>query len=190
MAAAHLAFSVEKTSLSHLCHIYFMSVTLVCTAMVLIPDYTGTSLQGNKAFQCWRQSPATKEAANSTKNMSCYAALSAQFSCKNQVPQGPAIISLFTLPWRGDDSDKAPGEGICESTAAYPTALPARGAGRLWWNCLSQQPLHSHALLLLLSPLPWRKVCILDRSPFLLSALSGTLQPILKDSASLAAAHK
>lgn len=62
-----MAFSVEKVCLSYLRHIYFTRVTSVCTIVMPIPDYPGTSLQGSKASRCRHRSPATKRTANSTK---------------------------------------------------------------------------------------------------------------------------
>lgn len=80
----------------------------------------------------------------------------------------------------GDDSAEVPSKGTCVSAAACLTALPARGAGRLRCRSISRQPLRSHAVLLLLPPPSWRELCTLERSPFLLSALSGALQAILR----------
>lgn len=107
--------------------------------------------------QCWHQSPATKPAAN-YKSMSHYAAMSAHLAAKGKVPEGPAVISLSSLPWREGDSAEVPSKGTCASTAAGLTALPAWEAGQLCCSSLSPQALYSHTGQLLLSPLPWRKV--------------------------------
>lgn len=74
--------------------------------------------------QCRHQSPATKPAAN-YKSMSHYAAMSAHLAAKGKVPEGPAVISLSSLPWREGDSAEVPSKGTCASTAAGLTALPA-----------------------------------------------------------------
>lgn len=104
--------------------------------------------------------------------------MSAHLAAKGKVPEGPAVISLSSLPWREGDSAEVPSKGTCASTAAGLTALPAWEAGQLCCSSLSPQALYSHwaaaSASTALEEGTWK------RSSFLLPTLSEALQPTLK----------